>query len=131
MYPNVLDEPPSSFKIGTPDQYAEGQVSGRWLKKHGVWIVRMNGRLFAVRAACTHLGCTVDWLPSEEIFKCPCHGSGFTKDGINFEGPAPRPLERYAVRMADDGQVLVDKSVILRQEQHQWTEEDGAFITVG
>ena len=41
------------------------------------------------RAVCTHLGCTPNWLEAEQKFKCPCHGSGFYKDGINFEGPAP------------------------------------------
>ena len=58
---------------------------------------------------CTHLGCTPNWLEAENKFKCPCHGSGFYMSGINFEGPAPRPLERVTVSLADDGQVLVDK----------------------
>jgi len=128
LYPNALPEPPSEFKIGTPDQFAEGEVSDRWLKEHGVWIVRANGKLFALRAACTHLGCTVDWMPAERIFKCPCHGSGFKMDGVNFEGPAPRPLERCAVALAEDGQVVVNKAKLLRRELGQWNEENGAFL---
>ena len=35
-----------------------------------------------------------NWLDGEQKFKCPCHGSGFYMTGVNFEGPAPRPLER-------------------------------------
>ncbi len=63
-------------------------------------------------------------------FKCPCHGSGFRITGINFEGPAPRPLERYAVRLAEDGQIEVDRSRILREDLGQWTEDNGAWISV-
>ena len=55
------------------------------------------------------------WTQSRSL-KCPCHGSGFYKDGINFEGPAPRPLERYAIRVASDGQLEVDKSRKFQEE---------------
>jgi cytochrome b6-f complex iron-sulfur subunit len=68
--------------------------------------VRDQGGIYALLAICTHLGCTPNWLQEEQKFKCPCHGSGYYKNGINFEGPAPRPLERLAVRRADDGQIL-------------------------
>ena len=88
----------------------------------------MNGeyngqqQIFALRTVCTHLGCTPNWLEAEQKFKCPCHGSGFYKDGINFEGPAPRPLERYAIRSADDGQLEVDKSSTFQEEMGQWND---------
>jgi cytochrome b6-f complex iron-sulfur subunit len=130
LYPNVLREPPATFKIGPPDAFEEGVVRTDWTDKYGVWIVRYRNRIFALRSVCTHLGCTPSWLASEFKFKCPCHGSGFRIDGINFEGPAPRPLERYAVRIADDGQILVDKSRILRQDLGQWTEQNGAWVSV-
>jgi len=65
-----------------------------------------------------------NWLEAEQKFKCPCHGSGFYKDGINFEGPAPRPLERYAIRVAEDGQLEVDKSRTFQQELGQWQDPD-------
>ena len=39
---------------------------------------------------------------------------------MNFEGPAPRPLERFAVKLTDDGQILVDKSRIFAQEKGEW-----------
>jgi cytochrome b6-f complex iron-sulfur subunit len=66
------------------------------------------------------LGCTPNWLEAEQKFKCPCHGSGFYKDGINFEGPAPRPLERYAISIAASGEVEVDKSVLFFEEKGEW-----------
>jgi cytochrome b6-f complex iron-sulfur subunit len=130
LYPNVLQEPPTLFKIGTPDKFEEGNVYEQWKNEFGVWIVKQNGQLYSIRTVCTHLGCTPNWLEAEQKFKCPCHGSGFRKTGINFEGPAPRPLERFVIRLADDGQVEIDKSRKLQQELGQWTKENGAFIEV-
>ncbi|MGH7363379.1 MAG: ubiquinol-cytochrome c reductase iron-sulfur subunit, partial [Candidatus Methylomirabilales bacterium] len=65
-------------------------------------------------AICTHLGCTPNWLKAENKFKCPCHGSGFKRDGTNFEGPAPRPLDRIKIARTAEGKLVVDKSVIYR-----------------
>jgi len=67
-------------------------------------------------------------LQAEEKFKCPCHGSGFQKTGINFEGPAPRPLERYKITLAEDGQILIDKNTKFQEEKGQWTLE-GAYLS--
>ncbi len=130
MFPNVLQEPPTLFKIGGSDKFEDGNVYEQWKNEFGVWIVKNNGQLFAIRTVCTHLGCTPNWLEAEQKFKCPCHGSGFRKTGINFEGPAPRPLERHVISIADDGQVQIDKSRKLQQELGHWTKENGAFIEV-
>ena len=91
--------------------------------------VQRPAQIYALRTVCTHLGCTPNWLEGEQKFKCPCHGSGFYKDGINFEGPAPRPLERYAIRLADDGQIEIDKSKIFQEEIGQWT-DPASFVPV-
>jgi cytochrome b6-f complex iron-sulfur subunit len=76
---------------------------------------------------CTHLGCTPNYLSAENKFKCPCHGSGFRITGVNFEGPAPRPLERTRIVLAEDGQILVDKSRHFQRELGQWTDPE-AFL---
>jgi nucleotide-binding universal stress UspA family protein/nitrite reductase/ring-hydroxylating ferredoxin subunit len=52
------------------------------------------GLLHAVSAKCTHMGCTVDWNESAKTWDCPCHGSRYTIDGANIEGPAPKPLQK-------------------------------------
>ena len=133
MFPNVLREPPSQFKVGFPDSFVPGQVETKFKAQYGVWVVNgeYNGQaqLYALKSVCTHLGCTPNWLEAEQKFKCPCHGSGFYKDGINFEGPAPRPLERYAISIADDGQVLVDKSRKFQEEMGQWA-DSASFVEV-
>jgi cytochrome b6-f complex iron-sulfur subunit len=130
MFPNVLNEPPQQFKAGFPNEYGSG-VDERWKEKFGVWIVRTPEDLvqaasgfYALSVTCTHLGCTPNYLPAEAKFKCPCHGSGFRTTGINFEGPAPRPLERCRVVLADDGQILIDKSRRFQFELGQWTDPE-------
>jgi cytochrome b6-f complex iron-sulfur subunit len=127
LYPNELKEPPSTFKAGQPETYDPGQVVERFKDAFGVWIVRQDNSIFALSTTCTHLGCTPNWLESEQKFKCPCHGSGFRKDGTNFEGPAPRPLERYKIGRAEDGQVLVDKSKKFQKERGEWSDPDASL----
>jgi cytochrome b6-f complex iron-sulfur subunit len=126
MFPNVRREPPSKFKVGLPDAFPLGQVQEKYKAQYGIWIVNTeyNGesQIVALKTVCTHLGCTPNWLEAEQKFKCPCHGSGYYKDGINFEGPAPRPLERYAIHLADDGQIEVDKSRTFQEELGQWAD---------
>ena len=126
MFPNVLNEPPQRFLVGFPGEFPHG-VDERFKESRGVWIVHTaddvaqgGSGLYALIAVCTHLGCTPNYLAAEGKFKCPCHGSGFRLSGINFEGPAPRPLERAAITLADDGQILIDKGRPLRQELGQW-----------
>jgi cytochrome b6-f complex iron-sulfur subunit len=128
LYPNVLNEPPSRFKAGFPDDFEEGKVTDRF-KDQNTWIVKYDKQLYALSTTCTHLGCTPNWLEREQKFKCPCHGSGFYITGINFEGPAPRPLERWAVSIGDDGQVVIDKSKKFQQERGEWNNPE-SFIKV-
>jgi len=133
MFPNVLNEPPRQFKAGFPNEYGMG-VDERWKEKFGVWLVRtpedvdlhISG-FYALISVCTHLGCTPNFLSAENKFKCPCHGSGFRTSGVNFEGPAPRPLERARVVLADDGQILVDRSRKFQRELAQWVDPE-AFL---
>lgn len=109
-FPRVHFQPPSTFKAGLFSDYAIGEVNEKYKQEYRVWIIREEEGIYAVFAKCTHLGCTPRWLATENKFKCPCHGSGFYKDGLNFEGPAPRPLDRFQISLAEDGQLLVDKS---------------------
>ena len=127
LFPNVLFEPPQAFKAGFPGEYNAGEVDVRWKDAFGVWIVRNSEGFYALIAVCTHLGCSPNWLPAENKFKCPCHGSGFYMSGVNFEGPAPRPLERARIVLADDGQILVDKSMKFQEEKGEWTSAE-AFL---
>lgn len=134
MMPNVLVEPPSKFKVGPTTDYPPAAVSTKWTAQYAVWIVHNEYKgkdiIYALQTVCTHLGCTPNWLEGERKFKCPCHGSGFYITGVNFEGPAPRPLERMAIRLAEDGTLEVDKSRKFQQELGQW-EDPASYVQVG
>ena len=128
MFPNVLYEPPTSFKVGPISEFPVDTVDERFVESNGVWIVNEAGRIYAIIAICTHLGCPPNWLEAQNKFKCPCHGSGYYRNGINFEGPTPRPLERAAVAIdPDDGQIVVDKAQVFLWERGQW-DDPSAFL---
>jgi cytochrome b6-f complex iron-sulfur subunit len=127
-YPNVNFEPEMEFVAGTPNDYPTG-VDERWKNSYGVWMVKQEGKLTALSNICTHLGCIPNWLPAELKFKCPCHGSGYYMSGINFEGPTPRPLERFKVGLQPDGKIKVDKTKIYRWEKGEWDNPE-SFLEV-
>jgi len=123
LVPNVLYEPSKKFKVGLPDELAEGI---NFLEEQRVFVIREGNRYSCISAKCTHLGCTVKYAPlaheqtielrGEEMtvnheFLCPCHGSKFRQDGSPFSGPAPSPLPWHELEIApDDGQLVVDVS---------------------
>jgi cytochrome b6-f complex iron-sulfur subunit len=127
--PRSLFEPSTVFKIGYPSEFGLG-VDTKFQQKYRIWVDRTPDRLFVIYARCTHLGCTPDWKPSENKFKCPCHGSGYDTEGINFEGPAPRPMDRAHVELAPDGQIVVDTSRLYAWPKGQKSqfEDPGAYL---
>lgn len=127
MFPRVLFEPPTKFKAGVPQDFLVGEVSEKFKDEKRVWIVRDKEGFYALISICTHLGCTPRWLPSDSKFKCPCHGSGFYQSGVNFEGPAPRPLERAYIGLADDGQIEIDRGIKFLYEKNEWG-RPGSFL---
>jgi cytochrome b6-f complex iron-sulfur subunit len=132
FWPRVLFEPPTSFIAGFPSEFSMGEVNTNYQNAYRVWMIREVTGMYALIAKCTHLGCTPVWLDSKNKFKCPCHGSGYTKAGINFEGPAPRPLERATIKLLPDGRIFVDKARVFRQERGEWEKfaGDGATLQV-
>ena len=119
-----------SFVAGNPNEYEVGTVSDKWKKAQRVWIVRTPEGVYALWARCTHLGCTPDWKASENKFKCPCHGSGYDSEAINFEGPAPRPMDRAHVELDAEGQIVVDVSKLYKWPKGEKNEfnDPGAYI---
>jgi cytochrome b6-f complex iron-sulfur subunit len=129
--PRTIFEPSTVFRVGYPSDFGFG-VDTKFQQQYRIWVVRNAERLFVIYARCTHLGCTPDWKPSENKFKCPCHGSGYTSEGVNFEGPAPRPMDRAHVELDPTGQIVVDTSRL-----YEWPkgekghfDDQGAFLSV-
>jgi len=129
--PRTIFEPSTVFRVGYPSDFGFG-VDTKFQQQYRIWVVRNAERLFVIYARCTHLGCTPDWKPSENKFKCPCHGSGYTNEGINFEGPAPRPMDRAHVELDPTGQIVVDTARLFEWPKGEkgHFDESGAFIPV-
>ena len=136
LFPRVLFEKPTVFSIGFPNEFksnSDADLNGvcrvyeQWKLEQSVWIVREEEHIYAIHAKCTHLGCTPNWFADEGVFKCPCHGSQFNSNGVNFTGPAPRPLDRFQIYLGDDGRILVDKS---RTYTFNESDKQGAYLKI-
>lgn len=69
-------------------------------EKTSAWLVKMpDNQVVAFAPQCTHLGCAYHWDEGRKDFLCPCHTSAFSIDGKVLSGPAPRPLDRFAVKL--------------------------------
>lgn len=132
FFPRALYEPNTMVNIGYPTDFAQG-VNQQFLQSNRLWVILEPGRLFVIFARCTHLGCTPDWLPQQDMFHCPCHGSEYDPEGINFAGPAPRPMDRCKVTLLGNGTVLVDSSHLFMQDRragiNHFNDPD-AFISI-
>jgi cytochrome b6-f complex iron-sulfur subunit len=133
FFPRALFEPETVHNIGYPSDFQVG-VNEKYKQAYRIWVVKEPPRLFCIFAKCTHLGCTPDWKPAENKFKCPCHGSGYTPKGINFEGPALRPMDRAHVELNAQGEIVVDTSRLFSWFKAQGGldhfDDPGAFINV-
>ncbi len=112
--PNVLFEPPMTFRAGNPDLYPVNSVT--FLQDQLVYIVRIPVGFYAVSAVCTHLGCITQWKPEANMIACPCHGSKFQPNGKVIAGPAPRPLPHFSISLTADGELLVNKLEIIKPD---------------
>jgi len=117
-----------TIAAGTVDEIKDGDVirypQGKfWLARYKEPALGNRSVLLALYWKCAHLGCTVPWKPDESfqghqgIFHCPCHGSIYTRTGQNLAGPAGRPLDIIAIRLAG-GQIAVDTGKITQRVQY-------------
>jgi len=75
-----------------------------------------DGGFLALSRKCTHLGCTVPWVATENKFVCPCHASAFDISGNVISPPAPRALDMYAVMIEND-MVKVDTGKPIKRSE--------------
>lgn len=111
FFPKVLFEPSPVFSVGFPSSFAENTITT--LKSRKVFIARDGNSFKAISVICQHLGCAVHWTKEKNVFECPCHGSKYYRDGVNFAGPAPRPLYHFQISLSDDGKLIVDTRKIV------------------
>jgi menaquinol-cytochrome c reductase iron-sulfur subunit len=97
----------SKVELGTPTLF-KATVTNQtgWIVNEesiSIYIYTENGRDFiALSNICTHLGCRVRWIEDQGQFFCPCHNAVFSRDGDVLDGPPPKPLDRYELKIEDD-----------------------------
>jgi Rieske Fe-S protein len=73
-----------------------------------------QANIIALSAACTHMGCIVQWHTSDRKFHCPCHGALFTAYGAVDKHSALlrslSPLPRLGTRV-EQGSIYVNVPV--------------------
>jgi Rieske Fe-S protein len=93
-----------------PVPFNSGGVVGYVIRNDGDSGDPSDGPIVAVSAACTHMGCLVQWQSSDKKFHCPCHGGIFTEYGKNDKKsavPYLKPLPRLEVQVDPDGTIKV------------------------
>jgi len=105
----------SDFKIGDVKVIREGKF----------YVTRVPEGFFALYWKCPHLGCTVPWAEGDPAmtgppgageqaftdkgrFKCPCHGSIYNRYGQIIQGPAPRPMDLFPLKIDGSGKISVE-----------------------
>ncbi|MBM3810768.1 MAG: ubiquinol-cytochrome c reductase iron-sulfur subunit [Acidimicrobiia bacterium] len=101
----------STLPVGAPEEkiFRRNRKDGWKImsEKATAWVSRMpDGSVVALAPQCTHLGCAYHWDEQKQNFICPCHTSAFSIDGTVLAGPAPRPLDRYQVRIQSNKLLL-------------------------
>lgn len=105
----VVAGPVGRFEPGSVTAFPTGKF----------YLVRLaQGGFLALHRECTHLGCTVPWVPAQRRFQCPCHASAFDETGAVLGPPAPRPLDLFPVRI-ENGIVKVDIRQRLRRSRFE------------
>ncbi|UCD80237.1 MAG: ubiquinol-cytochrome c reductase iron-sulfur subunit [Desulfobacterales bacterium] len=113
FWPRVSNRPARSVQVGYPDDYQPGQVT--YHRGGKFFIARDDKGFFSLSARCTHLSCMVVWNRDHQMFLCPCHGGKYDAEGRNVEGPPPRPLELLALRLDDNGFLVVDQDNVIKR----------------
>ena len=91
----------SIIVAGPVDQFEPGSVTA--FPEGRFYLARLaDGGFLALHRECTHLGCTVPWIATDDRFVCPCHASSFDITGDVLSPPAPRPLDIFPVRIEND-----------------------------
>jgi len=102
LFPSMRKPPTRKVFVATTDKILVGDsYKFNDLKGNKIAIVNTGKEYIALSTKCTHLGCTVIWKKSENVFYCPCHDGYFDAEGKVIKGPPPKPLNKYKVEVVD------------------------------
>ena len=94
------------IKVARSSDLPEGAAIGVKVGPTSVLVIRLEGKLLAVKSKCTHLGCIVKWDDKDKLIRCPCHNATFAPDGTKPTTPAESPLPSLPVT-EDENKIIV------------------------
>ena len=101
----TVAKPERVIPAGPASNYAADGVYNNF-RDQGFFVIRRDGKLFALSAICTHRKCKLTAEP-DRSFYCKCHGSTFDPDGHVTKAPARRDLPVFSTTTDENGQLLV------------------------
>lgn len=115
--PVATEDDENIITAGPIDRFDPGSVTA--FPQGKFYLVRLkDGGFLALSRECTHLGCTVPWVPDENRFICPCHASSFDITGNVINPPAPRALDLFPVTI-ENNIVRVDISAARKRKRFE------------
>jgi nitrite reductase/ring-hydroxylating ferredoxin subunit len=109
---------PADVDVGPVDRFDADGVWDKWADRHGLLIVRSEGKLLALSAVCTHKAGHLFRHPDEGApIKCDKHGGQYDLSGVPVDGPPKEPLARFAIRLSNQRRVFVDRSRTFARDQ--------------
>ncbi len=110
----------SIIAAGVVDDFSPNSVTA--FRRGHFYLSRLDsGGFLALSRKCTHLGCTVPWIPKKKRFVCPCHASAFDIKGNVINPPAPRALDFYPVTI-ENSTVTVDTGKRIQRKRFKETQ---------
>jgi succinate dehydrogenase / fumarate reductase iron-sulfur subunit len=119
--PSIRKAPKQWLALGRIETFVPGEVTtisvryevmDGFYKSHKIKPVMVyrgadSKDLVVYDSRCTHLGCTVHWDATKQMFLCACHGGAFDLKGNVKTGPPPRPLDKHNIKV-EKGKLYVE-----------------------
>jgi cytochrome b6-f complex iron-sulfur subunit len=96
--------------LGSPGRYQPETAT--YISQGRLFVANTGSEVYALSQKCPHLGCRVPFCDSSGRFECPCHGSKYDLGGEWIEGPAPRGMDRYELKLIG-GNLVADTSKLI------------------
>jgi len=110
-FPTLGKEP--DFVILKPDDFMNIPPNSvkpfAWGGKLGFFYKKSDNTAFALKGVCTHMECNITYKPEVKKFYCACHKGWFDEDGKNIEGPPPKPLEFFDLKIEGEKLIVAKK----------------------
>lgn len=99
LLPGRKEKTYHKYLVARQGEIPLGKAKEITIGKKPVFVVHLESGYKVFSGICTHLGCIVRWEEQKNRFFCPCHQGIFNKSGAVIEGPPPRPLDEYKIKL--------------------------------